>query len=102
MLTSVIDLCSRLIINYNSTEHQSELTQASFTVSLKQFVSDLLLFVIKIQYFVLISMRKLEYNYFCVVLISFLLYLFRRVYLYILTLFWLGFWLDAQWLRGRG
>ena len=102
MLTSVIDLCSRLIINYNSTEYQSELTQASFTVSLKQFVSDLLLFVIKIQYFVLINMRKLEYNYFCVVLISFLYYLFRRVYLYILTLFWLGFWLDAQWLRGRG
>ena len=56
---------------------------------LKQFVCDSYFFPIIIEYFVLINIRKLEYNYCCVVaiLISFniiLFYLFRRVYLRIL------------------
>ena len=63
---------------------------------LKQFVFDSYFFPIIIEYFVLINIRKLEYDYCCVWLwlleydycwvIStlFLLYLFKRVYLHIL------------------
>ena len=57
--------------------------------SVEQFVCDSYFFPIIIEAFVLINIRKLECDYCCVVaiLISFdiiFLYLFRRVYLYIL------------------
>ena len=56
---------------------------------LKQFVCDSYIFPIVIEYFALINIRKLEYDYCCVVAILnsfdiFILYLLRRVYLHIL------------------
>ena len=62
-----------LHINYNSIEHHSELTKTFPVAPLKQFVCDSYLFQIIIEYFVLVNIHKLEYDYCCIVaiLISF-------------------------------
>ena len=73
IFNSCLTNCFMQHINYNSAEHQSELTKAPPMAPLKLFICDSCLFPIIIEYFVLINIRKLGYNYCCIVamLISF-------------------------------